>query len=339
MREFQPEVHLLNLTWKVGTLNMLQVAESIVLPAIFSGKHIKQYGVEMFILHPSIVHVKRSEGQPEPAVLFQLVVNTKLTRDQTWDEKTQALKTDPRELKTAPSAWCLLLLSSHRVVMFHYMRFSPKGSRLTQILKALSRPFWEQWIEDRVPQSRGEVGAQRRALKERYPNQITVLNFPSKDSIDTKVDRFSVLSKLTMKIRRTNSEVDYSGVYDELREQNEELGGTDVTVRYQRSEGLNPEKAKEAVEISAKSANIAVILQGKDQSGNPLRVENADISVRVPVNFDAPEEPDEIEELPQQLLEEIDRAENSGVIPPPRNREDDYRRAEEVAASFRRRAG
>lgn len=267
---------------------LLDFYDELVEPA-FLGDYQRSYGDTRYLfLQTKLVDVGTPE-EPSPAIAGRFVKDTVLHQQQRLIEG----RLEPAEatLESAPSSLFVLVLKGHRLLYLREHRGSPDMSQFATTLERFIQYARSERVDRLYAEARG--GTERvtkKSLLERFPKpMVTVTPVSTSESIDEFLDRFSVITALSIRLAPVNNEPDYNEFFEQWREQKDSIGAAKSKLEYRgtKQDGLNVAPAGEQLK-AARDGHADFQLEGYDQNGRPLKGDNEHFKVKVPLDVDRP---------------------------------------------------
>src|SRR5690606_16490690 len=153
--------------------------------------------------------------EPSPAIAGRFVKDTVLHQQQRLIEG----RLEPAEatLESAPSSLFVLVLKGHRLLYLREHRGSPDMSQFATTLERFIQYARSEPVDRLYAEARG--GTERvtkKCLLERFPKRmVTVTPVSTSESIDEFLDRFSVITALSIRLAPVNNEPDYNEFFEQ----------------------------------------------------------------------------------------------------------------------------
>ncbi|MBY5854307.1 hypothetical protein HFN51_27780 [Rhizobium leguminosarum] len=274
-----------NFICRFGDKVLLDYAEQVVLPAFTDDTLIRSYGeTEYHFYEVKLVNLGKRGEEPILAVVGQFVKNTLLTRVQVFDE-SDGLIQDEQSMRSAPSAFFVLILNNHRLIYMPETPYAPdlvafRGTALTFL-----RSKWNKLIDNLFEASKhsGEP-ITKVALRKLHPiPTLEVVPLTDRRSLAEFVKRYETLRRIDFRLITPNDEIDASDTLERVRKLGLGLDAKITKVITENKDGLDKEASLAAVEEATATGNQEVILRGIDEAGNSLKVANDSFELSVPI--------------------------------------------------------
>lgn len=293
-------VSFANFICKFGTeKNMLDVAEEIVIPAFLNSESLspRVYSdTKYFLYQTDLLNLSQTQ-KPLLALAGRFVKDTTLRREQIYDHTHGLIKTTGK-LESSPSAIFVLLLNNHKLIYCGETANAPSISSFRSTVYSYIRQQQKKFID---AEYKYRIALRTEALKsgskdlpskvtkkdlweEFPPPELEIVPIPSALSLKEFIQRYKVLSSISLKVLQTNSELDNSQLLKSLRKTGGKLGAKNTSVTHSagdRAEGLNKDEAVQQLKAIAMDGNVDVKLDGKDMSGNKLIGNNDEFKLKV----------------------------------------------------------
>ena len=298
-----------NFICKFGEKDLIDYAESIVVPAFLDDSLIRRYGKTTFILYDvKFITLDESVKPPIIGLTGLFVKDTELTREQLFD-RNKGLVKDAQSMRSSPSAFFLLILNNHRLIYFPQTTHPPSLDMFrSTVLWCLKRKHRE-FLKD---QHSDLKGATKNELSEIHPPPaLDVIPISGDEEIKNFIERYDRLRRIDFRISRTNDEIDGESLFDDVREYlGSDLGAKQTKVTVNNPEGLDKVAAIERVEAATATGNQEIVLSGYDSEGNQLKGDNHAFRVSSPLH----EVPETRVALTRRLFEAFQHLLDTGVI-------------------------
>lgn len=315
MSEHRP-VEFANFICRTDQLELLDSVDTVVVPAFQLGLT-RTWGESTYFLHDvRIVDLRPETPKGLPAIAGRFVKDTVLHSEQVF--RNGALTANNQKIKSAPSAFFLLLIEQHKLIYCSEYKGAPSLETFRSTLQQFINRAHANYIQSVYEQHRS-AAAEQASLSERVTKVSLLADFPrptleivplaSQESIAEFIARFKTLQALTIRLIKPNNEINNEGLFRALRGSSERLGSSASTLTYRNAQGLSKQSAVGHAEAAA-DGNAELKFSGKDQAGQQLSGSNEDFRV---VRF--------IQGLPsktvaaaKRLLLEFQGARDSGLI-------------------------
>lgn len=339
-RQYKHKIFFANLTWKVGNIDLVDHAAELAIPTLQSnnkckGRNSEVYGIENL----QFFHIQTAD-EIEPCLFFEFVVEKTLHAEQ--QRKEGRLVPTNIKVPSAPSAKCVLALSTHRLMMFRTMRDGPSLKNLETFLKRSSMKYWDEWIDGKVSIPKGGRGrpAMISELKKRYPNYISIINFTDKEQVEKKFLRMTLIRSMLFTYTPKNGTIDTSSDVDAMLKEIEDLHAKNKTERFNAAPGgMNAAKAAEIFEARTSTGNVEGRVTGAQRSEDGAETETKFSNTNVSAYQNLPQAPPEDpRSLAVLAFEKLSHAVDNKLIPkegPSRDVFNKYRKIGELLFDVR----
>jgi hypothetical protein len=316
MSDHRP-VEFANFICRTDRLELLDFVDTVVVPAFQLGLA-RTWGESTYFLHDvQIVDLEPETRKGLLAVAGRFVKDTVLHSEQVF--RNGALTANNQKIKSAPSAFFLLLIEQHKLIYCSEYKGAPSLETFRSTLQQFINRAHANYIQSVYEQSKASASEQASVPSERVTKVSLLAEFPrptleivplaSQESIAEFIARFKTLQALTIRLIKPNNEINNEGFFQALRGSSEKLGSSASTLTYRNAQGLSKQTAVGHAEAAA-DGNAELKFAGKDQTGQQLSGSNEDFRV---VRF--------IQGLPsktvaaaKRLLQEFLGARASGLI-------------------------
>ncbi|QXE88119.1 hypothetical protein KP003_06895 [Geomonas nitrogeniifigens] len=274
-----------NFVCKFGKKNLLDYAEAVIIPA-FKSKAERKYGTTRYFFHEVGVFTV-DDNSTELCIAGRIVKQTKLTREQIYDENNGIVK-DVQAIETAPSALFALILNNHKLLYVHETAFAPDfvafKATAAKVISVRHKQFIEEEYQRRLaaPKSGERITKARITFENPYPS-IDLIPLSSKATLEDFIGQYRKLKSVEAKLIGTNSEIDLNGLFAGIRGTMDDIGSKSTIIRHQNSDGLNAQSALEQLNAAAGQGNTYINLNGEDLNGDNLKGDNNNFKLRVPI--------------------------------------------------------
>ncbi|MEK7952798.1 hypothetical protein [Luteolibacter soli] len=248
-------------------LNLVDLFEEVVAPALTDDTLRRSFTGTHYLLHePRLVNLKDDLG-----VVGRLVKDEVIASEQQLIENE--LRPTEDTLHSSPSSLFLLVVGSHRLIYVRENTGSPSvgtfQATLAKFLKLKHKAFIDFQSKIEHP---GIGRMQKKQLVEKYPYpSISITPIANEGSVEDFIKKFARLKSITTTLKKTNSEFDNDGLFDQVRTSQDLLKSTKTTLRYENKEGLNKDEATKQVAALAKQGNHDLQLNGVDFGGSEMK--------------------------------------------------------------------
>ncbi len=264
-----------------GKLNLADILESVVLPAIYSGRRRKYGSARYFFLEPALVKLPDDEH----GIAFEVVKDTVLRREQLY--KDGALVADEEQMESAPSGIVLLIFENHRVVYVPKTRYAPSLRELENTFDVLFKQTRLTLIQQELAKSEAKYGARKKLEKFLPPITTKLIALTSEESVAEAMKRLSLIRSVRIDLVKTNAELDPGGTYRDLQKAAISAHAKRARVEYANAkDGLKAAKARAEVVKATKQGVAVVAVKGEDEDGDEVTKTNDDMRVRPEATFD-----------------------------------------------------
>ena len=275
-----------NFICKFGEKDLIDYADSIVVPAFLDETLTRIYGSTAFILHDVKFVTLDKNTQPTIVGLTgSFVKDTELTREQLFD-RDKGLVKDPQSMRSSPSAFFVLILNNHRLIYFPETTHAPTLDMFRSTVLWRLRKKHHQFISALYSElKRADENVGKKQLREVHAAPtLEVIPISGDEEIRKFVGRYDRLRKIDFRIVRTNDEIDGESLFADVRTYlGTDLDATTTKVIVNNADGLNKEAAIERVEAATATANQRIVMSGYDAEGNELKGDNHEFGVSSPV--------------------------------------------------------
>jgi hypothetical protein len=294
MAERKTNIEFANLHVRVGENGLLDVFDEIVWPALSDQGKVRRYGNTTYLFKEVKGVLLDLNGEDELAIGGRFVQDTTLTREQVLDKRTGDLKTDPSTLESAPSAFFVILLSSHRLIYAPETTHPPKASSFASTLKNFLRQSRDSLIEHRyakgaTPDEEENIRQKvtKKELRKLYPKpEVSLVHLSSEDDLQSFISRFRKITQVEITLEETNHEWGVEDLYRRLREEKESYGSRKTKIQHtaRTKDGITPDAARERLPKIVQGGTNRVSVSGEDAQGDALKGDNKDFRLRTPVD-------------------------------------------------------
>lgn len=279
-----------NFTLKFGPDKvLLDFFEEIVEPSFEAQKHLRKIEGkgEYFFINTSKMKITDINGKTHAAIVGRIVKNTKLKREQIFQDNHIVL--DKKELETAPTSIFILLIENHRLIFCRELPGAPSiqnfESTCQRFLSIEHKLLVEKLIENATPDNEKEPPrGTKKKINESYPSpKLRVTPLSDRQSLSEFLNRFKKIDKVTIKLLPTNQEeIDNDSFWADLGRRKEEMGSTTASVQFNGGkDGLAGDKVEDQVSAASGMGNAQVQIRGEDSQGDSIKGNNEDFSLSI----------------------------------------------------------
>jgi hypothetical protein len=271
---------------------LLDYAYEIVIPAFTRDTFIRSYGTTHYHLYEvELITLDEKTRPPVIALTGRFIKDTELRRYQIFDDK-RGLVRDERSMRSAPSAFFVLILNNHRMAYFPETPHAPDLRAFEATVRHFLIKRHQQFIDELYEQAQHEVEvgererkATKKALREEHPRPtLEVIPLTGEDSIEQFVRRYDMLKQIDFRLVRPNDDIDAGELFGDIRKLSENLNANRTKVTAANSdEGLDLDNAIETITEATATGNQDVTLNGVDHEGNKLSGNNHNFQVSAPI--------------------------------------------------------
>ncbi len=274
-------VEFANLHVTAGRLKLADLLDSVILPAIYSGRRRKYGSARYFFLEPALVKLPDNEH----GVAFEVVKDTLLRREQLY--KDGALVADEDQMESAPSGIVLLILENHRVVYVPKTRYAPSLRELENTFDILFKQTRLTLIQQELAKRQAKYGVRKQLEKVLPQIETKLIALTSEESVADAMRRLSFIKSVRIELVKTNAELDQDGTYRDLQKAAIAAHAKRASVEYANAkDGLKATKARSEVVKATKQGVAVVAVKGEDEDGDEVTKTNDDMRVRPEATFE-----------------------------------------------------
>lgn len=266
---------------------LLDYAEEIVIPAFTRDTYVRSYGnrTHYHFFEVKLVNLSEDRDEPVLGLMGRYIKDTELTRHQIFDQK-QGLVKDEQKMRSAPSAFFLLILNNHRLVYFPETPHAPDLSSFRVTAEKFLKKRHAEYLSALHAElaERGEK-VTKKSLAETHPSPtLEVIPLTGKDDIARFVRRYEILKRIDFRLVRPNDEdIDAGEILGQVRAFGDGLNSAKTKISASNSDGLDKDASIEAVTAATDTGNQEVKLSGVDTDGNKLSGNNEKFQISAPV--------------------------------------------------------
>lgn len=282
MRELAVEVA--NLTLRFGNKVLLDLAEQIVIPAFTDKNLVRTYGDTRYFFYGVKKVTLEAGRKPVLGIAGRIVKDTKIVREQIYDTE-RGLVRNRKALRSAPSAFFLLILNNHRLLYIRETSDAPPKAAFRTTLLSFLRTKYKEHIDKEHEKAKesSNLVTKKQLMESLERPTLQLIPLTSGEGIEEFVSKYEVLQVLEFKLGRRNDENDNEPFFEQLQEKKDELGSNVSSVRHQNASGLNKTRAREEIAEATQQGNQLVRLSGLDQEGDRLLGNNENFQLRKPI--------------------------------------------------------
>lgn len=271
---------------------LLDYAYEVVIPAFTRDTFVRNYGATHYHLYEvELLTLDDAARPPVMALAGRFIKDTELRRYQIFDDQ-RGLVRDERSMRSAPSAFFVLILNNHRMAYFPETPHAPDLKAFETTVRHFLIKRHKQFIDELYEQAQQEFEAGQRerkvtkkALRETHPPPtLEVVPLTGADSVEQFVRRYDMLKQIDFRLVRPNDDIDAGELFGEIRQLSENLNANRTKVTAANSDdGLDLDNAIETITEATATGNQDVTLKGIDHDGNKLSGNNHNFQVAAPI--------------------------------------------------------
>lgn len=261
---------------------LLDHAVEIVIPAFTDEKLRRRHGETSYFFLDVAVENVGTPTAPRPALAGRFIKDGVLRRQQVYSPE-DGLRPDPQAMRTAPSAFFVLLLENHRLIYFAETADAPEMQAFAVTAKSFIKFKHDQYLRG-LQERREEEGQPTTLVKLREeipPPTLNLVALTSNTSIEAFVARYRTLKQVQITLLKPNDEFDAASMIRAVREQNTRVKAESTLIEHRSANGLNASAAVEEITEASRSGNQIVKLSGTDREGNALKGNNEHFQLSV----------------------------------------------------------
>ena len=210
--------------------------------------------------------------------------DTELTRHQIFDADDGLIQ-DELKMRSAPSAFFVLILNNHRLIYFPETPHAPDFKPFEATAKHFLRRRHREYIDELHRKFLGTSNQlTKKALYQIHPvPTLEVIPMTGRDSIEQFMRRYKLLRRIDFRLVLPNADIDAGEILGQVRGLGTKLKSERTAVSVSSGEGLEIDEAIEAVASATQTGNQDVKLDGVDGDGNKLLGNNDEFRINAPV--------------------------------------------------------
>jgi len=276
-----------NFILRFGKKELIDYAETILIPALTDDTRVRTYGTRTSyrIYKGRVVRLDKDGSNPTIALIGQFIKETELVRYQVF-KRGEGAVADEAALASAPSAFFVLILNSHRLIYFPETPDAPDLRAFKATIKRFVSDRHREYIDEiHTIRKDSREPVTKTALREEHEvPTLEIIPLTGKEGISAFVNQFSVLKTIEFRIVKPNAELEGHEVFRQLREISDGLKSSDTRLRTSNPDGLDKTKSKKTINEATEQGNQEVTLHGVDQEGNKLNGNNEEFKISAPVS-------------------------------------------------------
>ena len=266
-----------NFVCRFGEKVLLDYAEEIVIPAFLRESYTRTHGKRTLYRFYDVEYVRLevTGGVPILALAGRFIKDTQLTRHQVFDAD-DGLVQDELSMRSAPSAYFVLVLNNHRLIYFPETPHAPDFTPFEATCKRFLRMSHREYVEG-LYDARREDGERvtKKALYEEHPTPtLEVIPLAGRESVEEFTRRYAVLKQMDFRLVRPNDDIVAADILAQLRVWGDDLNSDSMKLSVGNSAGLDIDAGVDAVVAATEAGNQEVRLNGVDHDGNKLSGNN-----------------------------------------------------------------
>ena len=296
MRAKKGEIEFANVILRQGTRHLLDLADDVVLPTIFSGQERKTgkrayRPARWFFKRPAVVDL----GSNRYGVAFEFMKDWTLRSDQHLDENDELVPRVKR-VATASAALGLTVLheTEHFLAYLPTTSFAPSVKELEKTLNWMMQSKLREELMGKVaavePDERLRKKALRAVERETEWPTLKLVALTNKESIAEALEHFAKVRSFTIRIEEPNPaeyEAD-SELFEMMKGRRVSTNAKKASVSFERrtGEGLNKEAVLEDAKGAADDPNTHLVIKGENADDIEIVRDNSAFAVRKPFKSD-----------------------------------------------------
>lgn len=281
-------VQFANFICHFGEKVLLDYLDEIVVPA-FTGNFQRRYGkTAYFFYETELINIEKINGDIHPAIVGYFVKDTILTRENVY-ENGQLIK-KPLTVPSAPSSIFVLILENHKLLYLPQEFGAPGLPQFKVTVEYFLKQARLRYIDDILKEKEKEYfpvllnrleksKIRKNILETCHIPELEIVPLSSESSLEKFISEFKLLKKFTVKVLKTNHEINNDEFFENIRKQGDSIHANSGELTYRNSKGLLKEKVKTKA-IDALDGNAEIILVGIDKEGHKLDGSNDKFSVK-----------------------------------------------------------
>lgn len=301
------EIIFANFVLKFGNENLLDYVNQVVIPAFSDKSLVRKYGenTKYFFNNVDLREIK-SGDVTSTAIYGRIIKDTKLIRHQIF-KREKGLVKDFASLDSAPSAFFILILSSHRLIYCAETKYSPDLSSFHSTINDFIKQKYEIFIRSIHKKSNETL----KSLREKHqPPHLEIIPLSKKENIRDFIERYETLKKIEFQLVRPNDELDASEMFEGFRQFSDGVNSKNTKITVSNPNGLNKEQSIKDIQAALTPGNQKVTTSGVDEYGNNINGNNDSFKLST---FRENKQPSDQLEA-RSLFNIFKRIEDSGVI-------------------------
>jgi hypothetical protein len=266
---------------------LLNYAYEIIIPAFTRDTYVRSFGTRTHyhFYEVEIVTLDPKSNPPTIALAGRFIKDTELTRYQVFDEK-RGLIQDEQKMRSAPSAFFVLILNNHRMIYFPETPHAPDLRAFEATAAYFLKMRHQEYIGELYELARASTQkVTKKALVQTHPSPtLKVIPLTGADSIEEFVRRYETLKQIDFRLVKPNDDIDAGEIFSQIRELSKSLNADRTKITTANSdEGLDIEAAIETIGEATAGGNQDVTLNGLDLEGNNLSGNNESFQIYAPI--------------------------------------------------------
>jgi hypothetical protein len=261
---------------------LLDYAEQIVIPAFTKDTYVRSYGkrTHYHFYEVELLNMAENEADPIMVLAGRFIKDTELTRHQIF-EAGKGLVKDEQSMRSAPSAFFVLILNNHRLIYFPETPHAPDLNAFKTTAQSFLRKRHYEFVEELYAATRDHKNPPtKKSLYKTHPSpNLEVIHLAGRSDIAQFLKRFETLKKINFRVVKPNDDINAGEILGQVRELSDALKSTNTNVTAASSDGLDIDAAIEAVTEATASGNQDVGISGIDTDGNALSGNNENFKI------------------------------------------------------------
>ncbi len=272
---------------------LLDFAKEIVLPAFLNDALVRKYGDTHYYYYDTKLSVRKF-GDATPLLILSghFVKDTVLKREQIFDAR-KGLVSDYEQMRSAPSAYFILILNNHRLLYFPETSYAPSLSNFQSTTEHFMRKVWRKEIAT----LNKENGVSIKELRKSFPQpRLKVIPTAGEQKITDVMDAFDLIKEIKLRLIKPNHEVSASDALQSVEDTFRPLNPKRLDIIVAEGDGLENDESIQLVAEAAETDNTEILVKGVDEYGNRLKAENSEFALTTKID-DVPDDDDQLIEV------------------------------------------
>ena len=334
---FTAKLEVANFNCKFGQLNLMDLADDIVIPSLLGDGIRRQVRQATYVLYRTQLQRFNFGSEEVVGISGEFIKDMFIQSSQVFEEEKGLLPND-QTLHTSPSAIFTLLLDPHILL---YVRKSSDAPGMTSFGNTIEKLFNDR--RDRLIRSvlagidtfsnvplpaRPVTAAKLRASLPKA--DLTVVPLMPDASLQDFILSLSLLTEVRYELFQTNNTTDFDTLFSETRTVSADTNARRAEIGLNNPEGLDKDAVAKQTQSAAAFGTSHINITGLDQNGNGVKGDTE--SLRIQSRYTGPTE--NANDAAASMVQQFNDLTSNGTLSPPQTDDDARRRSWEVFEQY-----